>query len=67
MIEIVSILGSTTVKWQKIRKSEALVGAFINTGVFLFSFQFLPAVNAGVGTSDMSIYPRGTYHHSAAA
>lgn len=48
----------------KMRKPEALVGAFRNTGVFLSSFQLLPAVNAGVNTSDMPIYPRGTYHPS---
>lgn len=45
-------------------KSEALVGAFGNTGVFPSSFQLLPAVNAGVGTSDMPIYPGGAYHPS---
>lgn len=48
----------------KIGKSEALVRAFRNTGVFSSSFQFLAAVNAGVGTSDMPIYPAGANHPS---
>lgn len=45
-------------------KSEALIGACRNTGVFPSSLQLLPAVNAGVCTSDMPIYPTGTYHPS---
>lgn len=48
----------------KMGKSKALVRAFRNTGIFPSSFQFLAAVNAGVGTSGMPIYPAGAYHPS---